>query len=92
MYIGFYIDDFIIISSDLKYICVHKAMFTQQFQMTNKNDIEYILGIEIQWDPINHTLTLTKDKYLFYLLKKFNMKNCKPIATPMEANIQYLCS
>jgi len=89
MFIGLYIDDFILIFHDLKYLSTRKAMFAQQFSMTDNNDIEYILGIQIRRDPTNHTFILTQDKYIFDLLEKFNMTNCKPIATPMKANIQF---
>jgi len=58
MFIGFYIDNLILISPDLKYLPTYKAMFAQRFSMTETNDLEYILGIQIQQDPTNHTFIL----------------------------------
>jgi hypothetical protein len=57
--------------------------------MTDNNDIEYILGIQIQRDPSSKTLILSQAKYIETILTKFNMASCKPIATPLEAGIRY---
>lgn len=57
--------------------------------MTDNNDIEYILGIQNQRDPSSKTLILSQAKYIETILTKFNMASCKPIATPLEANICY---
>ena len=57
--------------------------------MTNNNDIEYILGIQIQRNPSSKTFILSQAKYIETILTKFNKASCKPITTPLEANICY---
>ena len=57
--------------------------------MTDNNDIEYILGIQIERHPSSKTLILSQAKYIETILIKFNMATCKPVATPLEAGIRY---
>jgi hypothetical protein len=63
--LGLYIDDLILISKDLIYLTSHKTLFSQRFSMTDNNDIEYILGIQIQRDPSSKTL--------IYIYRKLNI-------------------
>jgi hypothetical protein len=87
--LGLYIDDLILISRDLTYLTTHKTLFSQRFSMTDNNDIEYILGIQIQKNPSTKTLILLQAKYIETILTKFNMASCKPIAILLEADIRY---
>jgi len=57
--------------------------------MTDNNDIEYILGIQIQRYPSSKTLILSQAKYIETILTKFHMASCKPVSTPLEAGIRY---
>lgn len=57
--------------------------------MTDNQEIEYILGIQIRRDRAAKTLTLSEDKYISDILKTFNMLNCHPVSTPLEAGIRY---
>lgn len=59
--------------------------------MTDYHEIEYILGIQIQHDCLNKTLTLSQDKYIYIISKQnciwLTTLNC--IATPLEVGIWY---
>ena len=79
LFLGLYIDDLILISGNLQYILVHKVVFAQRFSMTDNNDTEYILGIQIWLNSKATFLTLSQDKYIFDMLLKFNVTTCKPI-------------
>jgi len=48
--------------------------------------VEY-LGIQVRRDHTAKTIILSQDKYITNLLVKFNMTNCKPVSTPLEASI-----
>ena len=56
--LGLYFDDLILISDNLEFLTMTKAMFAQYFSMTDNQDIEYILGIQIQQNRSQHILTL----------------------------------
>ena len=57
--------------------------------MTNNNEIEYTLGIQIRRERANKILTLSQDKYIQNILTKFNMALCNPITTPLKAGLRY---
>ncbi|MBW0509144.1 hypothetical protein O181_048859 [Austropuccinia psidii MF-1] len=46
----------------------------------------YILGVEICWDKIEKTLTLSQMTYVKNLLDDYQMMDCKPVPTPMVPN------
>lgn len=89
LFLGLYVDDLILISSDLKYLTLHKAIFAQRFSMIDNNEIQYLLGIQLRRDRQAHTLILSQDKYIADILNKFKMDSCKPISTPLEAGIRF---
>lgn len=89
IYIGLYIDDLILISADLEYLQAHKAIFSQKFSMTDNNNVEYILGIQLRRNFKTSTLILSQDKYISKILQKFNMTTCKPVSTPLETGVKY---
>lgn len=57
--------------------------------MTDTQDIQYILGVQIYRNRTTKTLTLTQEKYINEILEKFNMLNANPVSTPLEAGIRY---
>ena len=46
--LGLYIDNFILISNNLEHLFVSKMLFTHWFFITDNNEIEYILGIQVK--------------------------------------------
>lgn len=87
--LGLYIDDLVLISNDLEYLSIHKALLSQRFSMTDNKEIAYILGIQIIRDRSKKTLQLIQSKYIKDILTKFNMSACNPVSTPLEAGIHY---
>jgi len=45
-----YIDNLVLISNDLQYLSITKALFSQRFSMRDNSKIEYILGIQTRYD------------------------------------------
>ena len=45
---------------------------------------KYIVGLEIHWDRVHRTLHLNQHKYTLDMLKRFNMKDCNPLSTPLD--------
>ena len=89
IFLGLYIDDLILISNDFQYLCAHKALLSQKISITDNEELDYILDVQINRDGWAKALTLLQDKYVFDILTKFNMMQCNNISTPLEARIQY---
>jgi hypothetical protein len=50
--------------------------------------MHYLLGIEVWKSP--EKIFLNQGKYVVEILKKFNMLECKAMATPMETNLKLM--
>ncbi|XP_022007623.1 uncharacterized mitochondrial protein AtMg00810-like [Helianthus annuus] len=63
-----------------------KNSMKNEFEMTDLGILHYFLGMEVNYD--NGNISLTQHKYAKNLLKKFNMEGCHEISTPMEYGLQ----
>ncbi|XP_057488562.1 secreted RxLR effector protein 161-like [Actinidia eriantha] len=79
-----YVDDLIITGDDEDEIQRTRENLLVRFQMKKLGELKHFLGLEV--DRSNEGLFLFQQKYAKDLLKKYGMLECKPIATPMEAN------
>ena len=83
---GVYVDDFIPVSNDLELLKIEKAALAEKFEVVDNGEIEYFLKMVIKRDRLNRTLTISQPNYIETILTKFGMSECKPVATPMDAN------
>ena len=84
MILGVYVDDIIPVSNNLAMLKAEKAALGERFEMNDKGEIHYLLGMSIKRDRESKTLTISQSHYTEKVLKKFGMENCKPISTPLE--------
>jgi hypothetical protein len=56
----------------------------QKFEMSMMGELKYFLGFQI--NQLQEGTFISQTKYIQDILKKFGMKNGKPIKTPMETN------
>ena len=57
--------------------------------MTDTQEIQYILSVQIKQNKNHKTLTLSQEKYIHEILEKFNMSHSNPVSTPLESGIRY---
>lgn len=55
--------------------------------MSDVRKVDTFLGMHIDQDMKNETISLSQAHYLEKILRKFEMKDCKPIATLMEKSL-----
>ena len=56
--------------------------------MKDFGEVHYCLGLQVIRNRENKTIHLSQQKYIENILERFNMKNCKPSFTPMEAYVK----
>jgi hypothetical protein len=79
-----YVDD-IIFESTNKLTCEEfSRIMIQKFEMSMMGELKYFLGFQIK--QLQEGTFMSQTKYIQYILKKFGMKNAKPIKTPMGTN------
>lgn len=86
-YVLLYVDDTLIFCSDIKVINAVKQLLAKKFEMTDVGPVNSFLGMHIEQDMANGTITMNQSQYLENVLDKFDMKNCKARSTPMEKNL-----
>lgn len=88
IYVLIYVDDLLLISNNLNEMSLVKQSLSKAFEMKDMGEIKLFLGINIDRDIENRTLTLSQSNFIERLLIKFNMNNCKVKSTPIETNLK----
>jgi hypothetical protein len=79
-----YIDDLIYVGISKDMVAEFKDVMVKEFKMKDLGLMRYFLGIQVKQSL--RKIFISQEKYVADLLKKFNMLECKPIASPMAAN------
>ena len=84
-----YVGDIMPLSNDVDMLLIEKENLCKKFKMVDHGEAHSILGMLIKRDRAAKTLVISQSSYLQNLLKKFNMENCKPVATLLEAGKKF---
>jgi transposase InsO family protein len=84
--IALYVDDLVISADREQDLLLTKAKLCEKFKMTDEGKLEYLLGMKIERNQEKQEILISSESKINDLLKDFNMHNCIPISTPMEAN------
>jgi hypothetical protein len=80
-----YVDDVIFGSTNDALSHEFATMMSREFEISMIGELNFFLGFQI--NQMHHGTFVSQDKYLKDILKKFDMKNCKPNKTPMTTNV-----
>ena len=87
--LGIYVDDIFLMSENIEVIISVKEKLSTAFKMIDFGEINTILGIRVQRNFKNKTLSLDQEDYALTVLKRFNMSDCKGVDTPMVTGTQF---
>jgi hypothetical protein len=79
-----YVDDIIFGSTNKSSCEEFSRIMIQKFEMSMIGELKYFLGFQIK--QLEEDTFICQTKYIQDILKKFGMKNAKPIKTPMKTN------
>jgi hypothetical protein len=79
-----YVDDIIFGSTNKSSCEEFSRIMYQKFEMSMMGELKYFLGFQIK--QLQEGTFICQTKYIQDILKKFGMKNAKPIKTPMGTN------
>ncbi|GJR43382.1 retrovirus-related pol polyprotein from transposon TNT 1-94 [Tanacetum coccineum] len=83
--VSLFIDDILFVGNDEKMIKEFKEAMTQEFEITHLGLMKYFLGLEIRQD--NYGIFVSHDAK--EIVKKFDMAECNPVATPMVPGTKF---
>jgi hypothetical protein len=88
MIITIYMDDLFIFAQDVKIFHWLINLLCNKFSMINLKEMEFILRLQVTRDRSQRKFMLAQSSYDVGLLTIFEMNVCKPIATPLVANVK----
>ena len=83
-----YVDDMLIMGQDADMIQKLKMELSKTFYMKDLGSTKRILGMEILRDRKTGKLWLSQERYIERMLERFNMKNSKPVSTPLAGHFK----
>lgn len=84
--LALYVDDTILVSNSPETLQKAKDILSTRFSMTDMGELHSFLGMRITRDRTEGTITLSQEKYVQQVLRKFHMESAKPSATPMSTS------
>jgi Reverse transcriptase (RNA-dependent DNA polymerase) len=85
-----YVDDMLVIGSDLRKIKALKERLGSEFAMKDLGAAKQILGMRITRNRKDRKIWLSQEKYIEKVLERFNMAKCKPVTTPLASHFKLI--
>ncbi|KAG8490237.1 hypothetical protein CXB51_015585 [Gossypium anomalum] len=82
MILCLYVDDMIFTGNNPGMFNDFKNAMTKEFEMIDIGEMSYFLGVEVK--QMKDGTFVSQKKYAKQILRKFNMKDCKPVAMPVD--------
>ncbi|KAJ9561372.1 hypothetical protein OSB04_006532 [Centaurea solstitialis] len=79
--IQIYVDDIIFGSTSRELCKKFETVMTEEFKMSMMGEINFFLGLQVR--QFSDGIFINQSKYMFDLLKKYDMSGCHSIGTPM---------
>lgn len=84
-----YVDDIILTGSSSDLLKKFISRLNREFAIKDLGKLSYFLGLEVSYT--HNGLFLNQGKYAQDILERFDMGNCKPIATPLAPGESFTC-
>ena len=82
-----FVDDMTIAAKDKSSIAWVKSELAKRFKLHDLGPTSWLLGVHIQRDRPNHTITLSQQQYILDMLKHYNMSDASPVLTPLNPGV-----
>ncbi|KAL0355686.1 UNVERIFIED_CONTAM: Retrovirus-related Pol polyprotein from transposon RE1 [Sesamum radiatum] len=86
LYICIYVDDLILTGNNQHMYENFKKVMAQEFEMSDMGLMSYYLGLEVK--QRSDGIFISQEAYARETLKKFKMKECNPVTTPIECGVK----
>jgi hypothetical protein len=88
LYIGVYVDDLIILGEDLEEINKIKQKLNSRFNMQDFGEVKMILGMKVEYDRKVGKLSLSQQKYIEEILKRYRMEDATQVVNPLQTGVK----
>nr|GEY89610.1 retrovirus-related Pol polyprotein from transposon TNT 1-94 [Tanacetum cinerariifolium] len=77
-----FVDDIIFSFNHPRYIQLFSDLMKSRFEMLMMGEMTFFFGLQVNQSPCG--IFINQSKYVLEILKKYGMKSCDPVGTPME--------
>jgi hypothetical protein len=88
LYVCIYVDDLIIAGSSLVVLNLFKDELKSVYNMKDLGELQYCLGIEVERNWGNSTITLRQTKYIMDMLNTYSPSECHSEPIPFPQGLQ----
>ena len=88
IYFALYVDDILLACTSEAIINEHKQQITNRYSVKDLGVIKYFLGLQIDRDMMNNTITINQSHFIDRILDRFGFSNCNPSNTPSNISIK----
>ena len=85
--LALWVDDAICATNDEVMYQEFLSELKQEYDLSDSGKLKWFLGCRVIQDLEQGTVRLVQDKYCGDVLRRFQMQDCSPVATPCEANL-----
>jgi Reverse transcriptase (RNA-dependent DNA polymerase) len=83
MFLVLYVDDLLLATNDMNMLRETKEFLYEFFEMKDLGEASYVFGLKIHRHCSQSILGFSQQVYIDKVLKRYDMKQCKPGDTPM---------
>lgn len=92
IFLALYVDDGLVMCKNSTIINKILEEFNHQFKIKIMRNLEYFVGLEINRNRTKGETYIHQRNYIIRMLQRFQMENCKQVATPFDFNTRLDCS
>jgi len=86
--VAIYVDDITITGPNTTQRENLKKSLKGEFKLSDLGSLNWLLGIEVQWQDDNSSVTLSQQAYIDQLLVRFGMDSYNPMYLPLNPDIK----
>lgn len=80
--VAIYVDDILVLGSTEEKVEDIERLLTKNFEVTFLGIPRFLLSIQITW--FTNYVTISQEQFIYKMLEKYDLLNCKPVSTPMD--------
>jgi len=82
-----HVDDMLMVSNSNSKLAKMKLALGQHFKVKDLGEVNFLLGIRVVRNRESGSIELLQQAYIDQLLKHFNLREAKPVTTPLSSGV-----